>query len=41
MENAKVNGVDLEYEVVGSGEPVLLTRGWPGPITGCEQGGNR
>jgi pimeloyl-ACP methyl ester carboxylesterase len=24
MENAKVNGVELEYEVVGSGEPVLL-----------------
>lgn len=24
MEIAKVNGVELEYEVVGSGEPVLL-----------------
>jgi pimeloyl-ACP methyl ester carboxylesterase len=24
MENAKVNGVELEYEVIGSGEPVLL-----------------
>jgi pimeloyl-ACP methyl ester carboxylesterase len=24
MESAKVNGVELEYEVVGSGEPVLL-----------------
>ncbi len=24
MERAKVNGVELEYEVVGSGEPVLL-----------------
>jgi pimeloyl-ACP methyl ester carboxylesterase len=24
MKNAKVNGVELEYEVVGSGEPVLL-----------------
>jgi pimeloyl-ACP methyl ester carboxylesterase len=24
MENAKVNGVELEYEVVGTGEPVLL-----------------
>ena len=24
MEHAKVNGVELEYEVVGSGEPVLL-----------------
>ena len=24
MENAKVNGVELEYEVTGSGEPVLL-----------------
>ena len=24
MEKAKVNGVELEYEVVGSGEPVLL-----------------
>jgi pimeloyl-ACP methyl ester carboxylesterase len=24
MENAKVNGVQLEYDVVGSGEPVLL-----------------
>jgi len=24
METAKVNGVELEYEVVGSGEPVLL-----------------
>jgi pimeloyl-ACP methyl ester carboxylesterase len=24
MDNAKVNGVELEYEVVGSGEPVLL-----------------
>lgn len=24
MENARVNGVDLEYEVIGSGEPVLL-----------------
>jgi pimeloyl-ACP methyl ester carboxylesterase len=24
MENAKVNSVELEYEVVGSGEPVLL-----------------
>ena len=24
MQNAKVNGVELEYEVVGSGEPVLL-----------------
>ena len=24
MERAKVNGVELEYEVKGSGEPVLL-----------------
>ena len=24
MDSAKVNGVELEYEVVGSGEPVLL-----------------
>jgi hypothetical protein len=24
MENAAVNGVELEYEVTGSGEPVLL-----------------
>lgn len=24
MKTAKVNGVRLEYEVVGSGEPVLL-----------------
>src|ERR687890_2305624 len=24
METAKVNGVELEYEVIGSGEPVLL-----------------
>ena len=24
MEIAKVNGVELEYEAVGSGEPVLL-----------------
>lgn len=24
MENARVNGVELEYEVTGSGEPVLL-----------------
>ena len=24
MEIVKVNGVELEYEVVGSGEPVLL-----------------
>jgi len=24
MENVKVNGIELEYEVVGSGEPVLL-----------------
>jgi hypothetical protein len=24
MERAQVNGVELEYEVVGSGEPVLL-----------------
>jgi hypothetical protein len=24
MKIAKVNGVELEYEVVGSGEPVLL-----------------
>ena len=24
METAKVNGVELEYEVVGTGEPVLL-----------------
>src|SRR5450759_41313 len=24
MESAKVNGVELEYEVVGAGEPVLL-----------------
>jgi pimeloyl-ACP methyl ester carboxylesterase len=24
MKNAKINGVELEYEVVGSGEPVLL-----------------
>jgi pimeloyl-ACP methyl ester carboxylesterase len=30
MEKAKVNGVELEYEVRGSGEPVLLIS--PGPI---------
>ncbi|MDQ1552845.1 MAG: hypothetical protein QOD50_2267, partial [Actinomycetota bacterium] len=24
MESAKVNGIELEYEVVGSGEPLLL-----------------
>ncbi len=24
MDDAQVNGVELEYEVVGSGEPVLL-----------------
>jgi pimeloyl-ACP methyl ester carboxylesterase len=24
MENVKVNGIELEYEVIGSGEPVLL-----------------
>src|SRR4051794_16105348 len=24
MDSAKVNGVELEYEVVGTGEPVLL-----------------
>jgi pimeloyl-ACP methyl ester carboxylesterase len=27
MEHAKVNGVELEYEVVGSGEPMLLIHG--------------
>ena len=27
MEHAKVNGVELEYEVVGSGEPMLLVHG--------------
>jgi len=27
MEHAKVNGVELEYEVVGSGEPILLIHG--------------
>ena len=27
MEYAKVNGVELEYEVVGSGEPMLLIHG--------------
>jgi hypothetical protein len=25
MDSAKVNGVELEYEVVGAGEPVLLS----------------
>ena len=30
MEKAKVNGVELEYEVTGSGEPVLLIS--TGPI---------
>src|SRR5687768_6153424 len=30
MENAKFNGVELEYEVAGSGEPVLLIS--TGPI---------
>jgi hypothetical protein len=25
MDSATVNGVELEYEVVGSGEPVLLS----------------
>ena len=27
MERARVNGVELEYEVAGSGEPVLLLHG--------------
>jgi hypothetical protein len=27
MEHAKVNGVELAYEVVGSGEPMLLIHG--------------
>jgi pimeloyl-ACP methyl ester carboxylesterase len=27
MEHAKVNGVELQYEVVGSGEPMLLVHG--------------
>jgi pimeloyl-ACP methyl ester carboxylesterase len=27
MEHAKVNGIELEYEVVGSGEPMLLIHG--------------
>jgi pimeloyl-ACP methyl ester carboxylesterase len=27
MEHAKVNGVELEYEIVGSGEPMLLIHG--------------
>ena len=27
MEHAKVNGIELAYEVVGSGEPMLLIHG--------------
>ena len=27
MDHAKVNGVELEFEVVGSGEPMLLIHG--------------
>lgn len=27
MDRARVNGVDLEYELTGSGEPVLLIHG--------------
>ena len=30
MKSAKVNGVELEYEVTGSGEPVLLISPVPG-----------
>ena len=29
MDTAKVNGVELEYEVEGSGEPVLLISNGP------------
>ena len=40
MDSTKVNGVELEFEVTGSGEPVLLSspavpRGSPARIRPC------
>ena len=31
MEHAKVNGIELAYEVVGSGEPMLFIHGATSP----------
>jgi hypothetical protein len=39
MEHAKVNGVELGYEVVGSGEPMLLIQGAHGAV--CASPGRR